>query len=129
MINLNALPFPDEEVDQNLHFRGTIHTDGVGVTILKKRCVTQGCYSLRFIVTRESTRYINSLLLANHQELEGFYKVVDPGRREIYSTLFMKIPLFKRRWSTDTQSHSKTSLASQENTAIFFKASSLITLL
>ncbi|KAG1336863.1 hypothetical protein G6F62_006119 [Rhizopus arrhizus] len=70
MVNLNALPFPDEEEDQNLHFRGTIHTDGVGVTILKKRFVTQGCYSLRFIVTRESTRYINSLLLANHQELE-----------------------------------------------------------
>lgn len=83
MINLNALPFPDEEEDQNLYFRRTIHTDGVGVTILKKRCVTQGCYSLRFIVIRESTRYINSLLLANHQELEGSYKVVDPERKDI----------------------------------------------
>jgi hypothetical protein len=79
------------------------------VALLKKRLDTQARYSLRFTVSRESARYINNISSANQQELKDSCVIVGL-EEEIYSTVFMRIPLFKRGCSTGTQSHSKTIL-------------------
>ncbi|KAG1447498.1 hypothetical protein G6F57_017060 [Rhizopus arrhizus] len=64
-------------------FRGTIQTDGVGVTVLKKGFNRQTRYTARFTVECEATSYITDLTRRNHQEISGRCVAVDPGRRDM----------------------------------------------
>ncbi|ORE19359.1 hypothetical protein BCV71DRAFT_283587, partial [Rhizopus microsporus] len=67
-----------------LRFRGTIQTDGVGVTVFKKRFDRQTRYTARFTVEYEATSYIANLTHRNHQEISGRCVAVDPGRRDMF---------------------------------------------
>jgi hypothetical protein len=82
VVNLHSRPFRHQE-GGGLCFRGTIQTDGVGVTILKKRRDTQARYGARFAVQVENTRYINELTPGQHQEIAGECVTIDPGRRDM----------------------------------------------
>ncbi|CEG84132.1 hypothetical protein RMATCC62417_17978 [Rhizopus microsporus] len=66
-----------------LRFRGTIQTDGVGVTVFKKRFDRQIRYTARFTVEYETTSYITNLTRRNHQEISGRCVAVGPGRRDM----------------------------------------------
>ncbi|KAG1470226.1 hypothetical protein G6F56_002805 [Rhizopus delemar] len=63
VVNLDAVAFKSQETDHRLAFRGTIQTDGVGVTVLKKRIDTkfkiqrkdQNPQKLRFIKPQQDS--------------------------------------------------------------------------
>ncbi|ORE01969.1 hypothetical protein BCV72DRAFT_309569 [Rhizopus microsporus var. microsporus] len=82
VVNLDSKALKPQEGRQ-LRFRGTIQTDGVGVTVLKKRFDRQTRYTARFTVEYEATFYIINLTRRNYQEISGRCVAVDPGRRDM----------------------------------------------
>ncbi|KAI9470889.1 MAG: hypothetical protein EXX96DRAFT_453898, partial [Benjaminiella poitrasii] len=60
VVDLNSAPFRHQE-DGVLRFRGTIQTDGIGVSIIKKRTDGQGRYTTRYTLQVEQVRYISDL--------------------------------------------------------------------
>ncbi|ORE03442.1 hypothetical protein BCV72DRAFT_213215 [Rhizopus microsporus var. microsporus] len=70
VVNLDSKALKPQEGGQ-LRFRGTIQTDGVGVTVLKKIFDRQTRHTARFIVEYEATSYITALTCRNHQEISG----------------------------------------------------------
>ncbi|CAO3658030.1 unnamed protein product [Rhizopus microsporus] len=82
VVDLDSKALKPQEGGQ-LRFRETIQTDGVGVTVLKKRLDKQTMYTARFTVEYEDTSYITNLTRRNHQEISGRCVAVDPGRRDM----------------------------------------------
>ncbi|KAL4209166.1 hypothetical protein AB4K20DRAFT_1868819 [Rhizopus microsporus] len=82
VIDLDSKALKPQESGQ-LRFHGTIQTDGVGVTVLKKGFNRQTRYTARFTVEYEATSYITDLTRRNHQEISGRCVAVDPGRRDM----------------------------------------------
>ncbi|KAI9476407.1 MAG: hypothetical protein EXX96DRAFT_596499 [Benjaminiella poitrasii] len=82
VVDLNSAPFRHQE-DGVLRFRGTIQTDGVGISIIKKRTDRQGRYTTRYTLQVEQVRYISDLSQEEHQPLVGRCVTVDPGRRDL----------------------------------------------
>ncbi|CEG75083.1 hypothetical protein RMATCC62417_10189 [Rhizopus microsporus] len=70
VVNLDSKALKPKKGGQ-LRFRGTIQTDGVGVTVFKKRSDRQTRYTARFRVEYEATSYITDLARRNHQEISG----------------------------------------------------------
>ncbi|ORE06045.1 hypothetical protein BCV72DRAFT_208147, partial [Rhizopus microsporus var. microsporus] len=64
-------------------FCGTIQTDGVDVTVLKKRFDRQTRYTARFTVEYEATSYITNLTRRSHQKISGRCIAVGPGKRDM----------------------------------------------
>ncbi|KAG2193488.1 hypothetical protein INT47_005013 [Mucor saturninus] len=79
VINLNSDALKHQE-NGELQFRGTIQTDGVGVTVLKKRMDRESRYTARFAVVVESIQYISQEIA---QETVGRCVTIDPGRRDL----------------------------------------------
>ncbi|KAG2211255.1 hypothetical protein INT47_006375 [Mucor saturninus] len=79
VINLNSDALKHQE-NGELQFRGTIQTDGVGVTVIKKRMDRESRYTARFAVVVESTQYISQELA---QETVGRCVAIDSGRRDL----------------------------------------------
>ncbi|KAG1440412.1 hypothetical protein G6F56_011938 [Rhizopus delemar] len=71
VVNLDAVVFKSQEIDHRLAFRGTIQTDGVGVTVLKKRIDTNSRYKEKIKVYLETTSYIHHLTPREHSEIAG----------------------------------------------------------
>ena len=82
VVGLDSKALKPQEGGQ-LRFRGAIQTDGVGVTVLKKRLDRQTRYMARFTVEYEATSYITDLTRRNHQKISGRCIAVDPGRRDM----------------------------------------------
>ncbi|CEG79544.1 hypothetical protein RMATCC62417_13996 [Rhizopus microsporus] len=82
IVNLDSKALKSREGRQ-LRFRGTIQTDGVGVTVLKKRFDRQTRYTTRFTLEYEATSYIINLTRRNHQEISGRCVAMGPGRRDM----------------------------------------------
>ncbi|KAI7889741.1 uncharacterized protein EV154DRAFT_591530 [Mucor mucedo] len=79
VINLNPDSLKHEE-NGELQFRGTIQTDGVGVTVIKKIGDRESRYTDRFAVVVEPNQYI---LREIAQETVGRCVTIDPGRRDL----------------------------------------------
>ncbi|KAI7896401.1 uncharacterized protein EV154DRAFT_547402 [Mucor mucedo] len=79
VINLNSDALKHQE-NGELQFRGTIQTDGVGVTVIKKRMDRESRYTARFAVVVESIQYISQEIA---QETVGRCVTIDPGRRDL----------------------------------------------
>ncbi|KAG1168780.1 hypothetical protein G6F70_008920 [Rhizopus microsporus] len=82
VVDLDSKALKPQEGGQ-LRFRGTIQTDGAGVTVLKKRFDRQIRYTARFTVEYETISYITNLTRRNHQEISGRCVAVEPGRRDM----------------------------------------------
>lgn len=79
VIDLNSDALKHQE-NGTLRFRGTIQTDGVGVTVIKKRMDRKGRYTTRYTVAAEQTQYITQEVA---QETSGRCVTIDPGRRNL----------------------------------------------
>ncbi|KAG2200196.1 hypothetical protein INT47_009834, partial [Mucor saturninus] len=79
VINLNSDALKHQE-NGELQFRGTIQTDGVGVTVIKKRMDRESRHTARFAVVIEPTQYISQEIA---QETVGRYVTINPGRRDL----------------------------------------------
>ncbi|KAI9480298.1 MAG: hypothetical protein EXX96DRAFT_633642 [Benjaminiella poitrasii] len=82
VVDLNSAPFRHQE-DGVLRFLETIQTDGVGVSIIKKRTDRQGRHTIRYTLQVEKVRYISDLSQEENQPLVGRCVTVDPGRRDL----------------------------------------------
>ncbi|KAI7895167.1 uncharacterized protein EV154DRAFT_542092 [Mucor mucedo] len=79
VINLNS-DAPKHQENGELQFRETIQTDGVGVTVIKKRMDRESRYTARFAVVIKPTQYISQEIA---QETVGRCVTIDPGRRDL----------------------------------------------
>ncbi|CAO3704106.1 unnamed protein product [Rhizopus stolonifer] len=84
VVNLDAVVFKSQEVDHRLAFRGTTQTDGVGVTVLKKRIDTNSRYKEKIRAYLEIPRYIHHLIPREHSEISGRCVVIEPGRIDLF---------------------------------------------
>ncbi|CAO3694281.1 unnamed protein product [Rhizopus stolonifer] len=83
VVNLDAVLFKSQEVEHRLAFRGTIQTDGVGVTILKKRIDTNSRYEEKIKAYLETPIYMNYFTPREHSEIADRCVVIDPARRDL----------------------------------------------
>ncbi|CEG73755.1 hypothetical protein RMATCC62417_09074 [Rhizopus microsporus] len=70
VVDLDSKALKPQE-DGQLRLYGTIQTDDVGVTVLKKKFDRKTRYTIRFTVEYEATTYITNLTHRNHQEISG----------------------------------------------------------
>ncbi|KAI9310383.1 hypothetical protein BX666DRAFT_2008598, partial [Dichotomocladium elegans] len=64
VVNLKSRAFKPQE-SELLQFRGTIHTDGVGVTVFKKTNGLQSGFRQRFGIQSEDSEYITPQIVRN----------------------------------------------------------------
>ncbi|KAI7890503.1 uncharacterized protein EV154DRAFT_552220 [Mucor mucedo] len=83
VVDLNAKHFKAQEENKLLRFRGTIQTDGVGVTVLKKRIDRQSSYTSTIKEADEKFKYISDLSAQEHKAVNGRCVAIDPGRRDL----------------------------------------------
>ncbi|KAI7883370.1 uncharacterized protein EV154DRAFT_545503 [Mucor mucedo] len=72
-----------KQVNKLLRFRGTIQTDGVGITVLKKRIDRQSSYTSTIKEADEKFKYISDLSTQEHKAVNGRCVAIDPGRRDL----------------------------------------------
>ncbi|CAO3703085.1 unnamed protein product [Rhizopus stolonifer] len=82
VVNLDAVVLKSQEVDHRLTLRETIQTDGVGVTVLKKRIDTNSRYKEKIKAYLEIPTYMHHLTPREHSEIAGRCVVINPGRRD-----------------------------------------------
>ncbi|KAI8048543.1 hypothetical protein BDF22DRAFT_779126 [Syncephalis plumigaleata] len=81
IVELNRKVFKDQK-DGKLEFSGSIETDGVGVTVLKKgieKVIEEGGAKS----AKEPFPYISKLKADDHKAIDGKCVAVDPGRRNL----------------------------------------------
>ncbi|CAO3671048.1 unnamed protein product [Rhizopus stolonifer] len=83
VVNLDAMVFKYQEVDHRLAFRGTIQTDGIDVTVSKKRIDTNSRYKEKIKAYLEIPTYMHHLTPREHSEITGRCVVIDPERRDL----------------------------------------------
>ncbi|KAI7893159.1 uncharacterized protein EV154DRAFT_542941 [Mucor mucedo] len=72
-----------QEENKLLRFCGTIQTDGVGVTVLKKRIDRQSSYTSTIKEADEKFKYISDLGAQEHKAVNGRCVAIAPGRRDL----------------------------------------------
>jgi transposase len=80
-VDLNLKAFKNQGLNHQLQFRGTIQTDGVGVSIIKKTNDT--AYGATVAADTIDVPYITTLRAEEHQEIAGRCVTIDPGRRDL----------------------------------------------
>ncbi|OZJ04686.1 hypothetical protein BZG36_02542 [Bifiguratus adelaidae] len=86
VVDLDSKPFKAQGTDRSLKFRGTIHTDGVGVTVLKQNCDTvKGGSGQRRnkMKVKDNEPYIHKIQRQELDATEGRCVFMDPGRRDL----------------------------------------------
>ncbi|KAI7897313.1 uncharacterized protein EV154DRAFT_573155 [Mucor mucedo] len=83
VVDLNAKTFKAQEENKLLRFCGTIQTDGVGVTVLKKRIDRQSSYTTTIKEADEKFKYISDLSAQEHKAVNDRCVAIDPERRDL----------------------------------------------
>ncbi|KAI9355503.1 hypothetical protein BD770DRAFT_458851, partial [Pilaira anomala] len=90
ILNLSSKPFKDQGLDSSMKFRGTIMTDGIGISVIKQNFDTSkgGTSNPKAsLVEDEELKYIEQIPNEELRSTDGKCVFIDPGRRDlIYCT-------------------------------------------
>jgi hypothetical protein len=84
VLDLSSRPFKPQGADKSMLFRGSLQTDGVGVSIIKQDQDTKaGGPRKSRKRKKEQEKYISDLPMAELQQTAGKCVLIDPGRRDL----------------------------------------------
>lgn len=86
VLKLSSKPFKDQGVHSSMKFRGTIMTDGIGISVIKQNFDTSkgGTSNPKAsLVEEEEFKYIEQVPNAELQSTDGKCVFIDPGRRDL----------------------------------------------
>ncbi|KAI9366527.1 hypothetical protein BD770DRAFT_438661 [Pilaira anomala] len=86
VLNLSSKPFKDQGLDSSMKFRGTIMTDGIGISVIKQNFDTSkgGTSNPKAsLVEDEELKYIEQIPNEELRSTDGKCVFIDPGRRDL----------------------------------------------
>ncbi|KAI9362610.1 hypothetical protein BD770DRAFT_359362 [Pilaira anomala] len=86
VLNLSSKPFKDQGLNSSMKFRGTIMTDGIGISVIKQNFGTSkgGTSNPKAsLVEDEELKYIEQIPNEELRSTDGKCVFIDPGRRDL----------------------------------------------
>ncbi|KAI9354997.1 hypothetical protein BD770DRAFT_412005 [Pilaira anomala] len=86
VLNLSSKPFKDQGLNSSIKFRGTIMTDGIGISVIKQNFDTSkgGTSNPKAsLVEDEELKYIEQIPNEELRSTDGKCVFIDPGRRDL----------------------------------------------